>query len=206
MNAVCIFVTTVFALPDPNYGSLSQSWHDEGEKLGLRIWSRAPLGAEHSEFWIEGVLPAPIDRVWEVMEDVSVYAEFMDRLTQSYFVRRRGPEDTYVYGRIKPPIADARDYTVKVETEQSSTRYIRRFKLAPGVGPPVEKNVVRMKVCEGVWAFEKTLNNQTRVTYSVASDPGGYIPHFIARQAYLSVLPRLVWSIGQKSRNPNWRP
>ena len=82
------------------------------------------------------------------------------------------------YQRLSPKICEDRDYTLRVskkswpgsEGDVSSSQW----ETANELGPPEQKGVVRVKVCNGTWLLEPDGTAKTRATYSIYSDTGGF--------------------------------
>jgi hypothetical protein len=72
------------------------------------------------------------------------------------------------------------------------------------MGPPEQKGVVRLKVCNGNWLLEPDGAAKTRATYSIYSDTGGSVPAFIANHASLAAIKKLYAAIGKQVKEPKY--
>jgi hypothetical protein len=72
------------------------------------------------------------------------------------------------------------------------------------MGPPEQKGVVRLKVCNGNWLLESDGAGKTRATYSIYSDTGGFVPAFIANHASLTAIKKLYAAIEKQVKEPKY--
>jgi hypothetical protein len=72
------------------------------------------------------------------------------------------------------------------------------------LGPPEQKGVVRLKVCNGTWLLESDGPTRTRATYSIYSETGGFIPPFIANHASLTGIKKLYAAVRKQVKEPKY--
>jgi len=82
--------------------------------------------------------------------------------------------------------------------------YLSQWQTANEMGPPEQKGVVRLKVCNGTWLLEADGAAKTRATYSIYSDTGGFVPAFIANHASLTAIKKLYAAIGKQVKEPKY--
>ena len=85
---------------------------------GIVVWMRASPDPSCAvkEVLAEAVFPGVTrDAFWRAVGDVERYAEFVPFVKESRVVRRDAlTGDVWVYNTVKPPVASARDYTIRV--------------------------------------------------------------------------------------------
>jgi ribosome-associated toxin RatA of RatAB toxin-antitoxin module len=109
---------------------------------------------------------APIDRCWALVEDVAIAPEWQGGLERMDVVER----DDQGRAVICDALSDAK--LRKVETRVKFT-YEGPTRLSWKM---IEGDLESM---EGSWELEDLGGGRTRITYSVAVDPGGSIPRLI---------------------------
>jgi ribosome-associated toxin RatA of RatAB toxin-antitoxin module len=183
-------------------------WKVVNNAEGVTVWSRKVPASPLQEVKAETVVEAPPERVWQLLTDVERFPEFMPYLKE---VRILGPAESrgrYEYHLIDPPIVNRRDYTLRTFNEVDETKgiYRRCWVLAKGKGPDPAQGVVRIRTCRGQWTVTRLGASKTRVEYYLHTDPGGFIPVWLANKANTVTLPDLMKAVRQRSLDPNSKP
>jgi hypothetical protein len=184
----------------------TEPWVDTGESNGVHVWYRDIEAENGRQIKGQTVIPVAPAQVWAVLEDVAHYVEFMP-----YLKELRVLEETaaacLVYERVDPPVVDARDYTVRVEREANleTQTYRRSWTLANDKGPPPREGTVRVIVNAGGYVLEPHGPNETLITYTLLTNPGGSIPHWLAKRANSSSVPDLLNAIRHRSVDASWK-
>ena len=174
-----------------------------------RVWTRPrPKSAAH-EVRAERLIDASPERVWEVLNDVGHYHEFMPYVVEARQVARRHHE-SFEYFRLDPPVIKQRDYTISVRRSElhAAHRYVRRWQAANNEGPPPRRDSIRLALCDGSWTVEPAPNRGpgcTRLRYWLHTDPAGAVPGWLARRASSTSIPALLEAVAQRSTEPGWR-
>jgi hypothetical protein len=174
---------------------------------GVKVWSRKDPASPLREIRAEAVVEAPLERVWDVLTDAERFPEFMPYVME---VRILGPAESrgrYEYHLIDPPIVNRRDYTLKTfnELDEAKGVYRRCWTLAGDKGPDPTEGVVRIRSCRGRWTVTRLDKSKTRVEYDLHTDPGGFVPVWLANKAKTMTLPALMNAVRQRSLNPSWK-
>src|SRR5437763_6700460 len=82
--------------------------------------------------------------------------------------------------------------------------HLRQRHTAHDLAPAHQKGVVRLKVCDGTWLLEPDGPANTRATYSIYSDTGGFIPALIANHASLTAIKKLYAAIRKQVKEPQY--
>jgi ribosome-associated toxin RatA of RatAB toxin-antitoxin module len=109
---------------------------------------------------------APIERCWALVEDVAIAPEWQGGLKSMDVVERDGEGRVLV----ADAVSDAKLRKVKTRVRFSYNGPARlEWRMIDG----------ELKSMEGSWELEDLGGDRTRITYSVAVDPGGHIPRLI---------------------------
>jgi hypothetical protein len=201
--AVCLWL----ALAGPE-GGPEAGWKRVAESEGITVYQREVPNSRIREVKAIGELESPVERVWEVINDVLKYPQFMPYMKETRFIADAGNGAQYVYHYIDPPFIDQRDYTLKLSNriDAASKTYERHWTMAAeGIGPAPRKGVVRLSLCDGAWILKATGPHTTKVTYWVYTDPGGAVPLWIVNKANHKSLPEVVQAVGHRALDPKWK-
>ncbi|KPK94776.1 hypothetical protein AMJ80_05355 [bacterium SM23_31] len=163
-----------------------------------------------------GIIEAPIDSVWKVLNDFNKFKEFMPNLRTSFIVDKailkeidikqkwdREPfekmlskyildqanSDTVCsYSVLDLPIVTDRWYLLKKVVDNE--KHTIRWSLAQG----------NVNVNEGSWELQPYAKNhsQTVVIYTTYSDPGGYIPNWIIELGFTTTLEDVILGLRRR--------
>jgi hypothetical protein len=188
------------APPNPN------SWEQALDSDEIQVWVRDVPGARVREVRAEAVMPSAARRVFDVLEDVEHYLEFMPYMVEAKKIAPAAGGH-YEYQRIDPPVVDMRDYTihVKLTVDGDNGLYQRAWSLANDKGPPAREDAIRVAVNEGVWTVERVTDSSARLSYYLYTDPGGSIPAWLANRANTESIPDLFAAIRQRAKDPRWK-
>ncbi|HEY4283752.1 MAG TPA: SRPBCC family protein [Chthoniobacterales bacterium] len=183
-------------------------WHLDRNSGGLKIYSRLRSGSGLKEFKAVTIFDAPPRVVHNVLNDVEGYPHFMPYVAECRILKRES-NSVYAYERISPKIVGDRDYTLHVEEKSSSvaagTVYSKQWQTANEMGPPEQKGVVRVKLCDGSWLLEPEAGHKTRATYSIYSDTGGSLPTFIASFAGEIGIRKIFAAVRNQVKDPKYQ-
>lgn len=187
---------------DPNDG-----WKLAAKTKGVTIYTRVRAGSPIKEFKATGEIDAPSRVVYGVIADFEKYPQFMPYTVECRLIKREA--DALIgYQRLSPKICADRDYTLRVRSKSwpssDGTVYLNWWTPANELGPAERPGVVRVKVCEGGWLLEPEGRDKTRATYSVYTDSGGLIPHFLANHVSQIGISRLFEAVRKQAQNPKY--
>jgi hypothetical protein len=189
-----------------NPGSADATWKLTVHDKDLEIYSRPRAGSPHKEFKAVGTIDAPSRAVGAVIDDFENYPKFMPFTTECRLVKQDG--DTMIgYQRLSPKICADRDYTLRVRKKAlpvpDGVLYTSRWSPANELGPPEQKGVVRIKICEGGWRLEPQGPGKTLATYSIYADSGP-LPSFIADRVSMTGIKRLFAAVRKQVTDPKY--
>jgi hypothetical protein len=187
--------------------SPKDGWKLAADAKDVIIYSRPHADSQLKEFKAIGSIDAPSSAVRAVIDDFENYPKFMPYTVECRLIKHEG-DAVIGYQRLSPKICQDRDYTLRVSKKSwpgaKGLTYLSQWQTANELGPPEQKGVVRLKVCNGTWLLESDGPTKTRATYSIYSETGGVIPAFIANQGSLTAIKKLYAAIRKQVKEPNY--
>jgi hypothetical protein len=139
----------------------------------------------------EGVIPAPIADVREMVLDYRRQAGKVDRVKQSRILRQ-GAGWMLVYQRLDLPVINDRDFTLRLTWGEAPAHQWIVFDAANAQGPPPQRGVVRVTEHSGSWQLKAVEGGRaTFARFQTRIDLGGSLPHWLARSGAGKELPTL---------------
>ncbi|MFL6536723.1 MAG: SRPBCC family protein [Chthoniobacterales bacterium] len=181
-------------------------WKDESDRDGVLIQSRARAGSALREFRAIGVIDAPTSRVFAVLNDAEAYPKSMPYVSEVRVLRRE-PDAIVFYQRLKLPLLQDRDFTLRTRFEETTTSLGTSYRMQwrpVAEGPEPIRGVLRVTVCEGGWLLEPQENSKTRATYSIYTDSGGALPSFIANSGSRIAIRKLFEALRKQVNEPKY--
>lgn len=177
----------------------------------LTVYSRARAGSEVREVLGKGSFDAPPWVIKNVIDDVGRYSSFMP-YTEKSTIESQGDGWMISYQRLAIPLADDRDYVIKLfdESHEDATGKVvwkNRWTTdgAKGGPKPVD-GVVRILINEGYWQLEDLDGGKhTKITYYVYTSPGGAMPAFLVNAANTQAVPDLFKAVAKASQDPRYQ-
>ena len=196
----------------PVFCASEESTNESGWTVAVRdkdvaIYSRPHPGSPLKELKAVGPIDAPTQAVSAVIDDFQNYPKFMPSVSECRLIRKEA--DSIVgYQRLSPKVCADRDYTLRVWKESwrapNGLVFMSHWAPANELGPPEQKGVVRVKLCEGKWLLEPEGITKTRATYSIYTDTGGFIPSLIANHVSLTGIKRLFAALRKQVKDPRY--
>lgn len=183
--------------------ALAEDWRLDSEKDNVAIYSRTRSGSSLKEFRAIGIIDAPTDLVFAVIDDAESYSSFMPYTAEAR-VLKRTHNSLVGYQRLKFPLISDRDYTLLVKHQRDGSVHRIRWQPANDLGPAPKAGVLRVNVCEGGWLLEPQPDNRTRATYEIFTDSGGTIPAFIANTGSRVAIRKIFEAIRKQVKNPKY--
>lgn len=161
------------------------TWKQVDDDEGIKVWRLEVPGRDLPGFRGETVVPAPAERIVEVLKQVERHTQWMHRCTASEVIQRFSEERVVIYNRTDAPwpVWD-RDAILDTNfTYASDGRLITlSFKSTDPTRRSVPDKVVRMPRLEGSYRMWKLGPDRTKVVYQVEADIGGSVPKFVAER------------------------
>ena len=197
----------IFAADFSSPLSPKEGWKLAADAKDVLIYSRPHADSNLKEFKATGSIDAPSGAVHAVIDDFENYPKFMPYTLECRLIKHDG-DAVIGYQRLSPKIIQDRDYTLRVSKKSwpgpKGLTYLSQWQTANELGPPEQKGVVRLKVCDGTWLLEPDGPAKTRATYSIYSDTGGLVPALIANQGSLTAIKKLYAAIRKQVKEPQY--
>ena len=149
--------SNTFAADFSSSVSPKEGWKLAADAKDVLIYSRAHADSNLKEFKAIGFIDAPAYAVHAVIDDFENYPKFMPYTLECRLIKREG-DSVIGYQRLSPKICEDRDYTLRVSKKSwpgpKGLTYLSQWQTANEMGPPEQKGVVRLKVCNGNWLLE----------------------------------------------------
>lgn len=181
-------------------------WEEVDKGDGITVWIREVHLSDISEVKAQTIVALDMQSIWAVLNDVSLYKEFMPYIEEAKILPNKIEGGHYEYHHIAPPLVNERDYTIKVICTKTDTQWQRSWTLANDIGPKENADVVRVKISEGTWTLKKLGPKKTLLTYWLYTNPGGSIPAWIANMANNISVPDLLNAVRSRAKDPKWTP
>ena len=182
---------------------------------GIAIWTRASSASAAKEILAEVTFPdTPRDALWRAVCDVERYREFVPFVKRCDVVRRStivsgaptGASAAWVYNEVKPPVASARDYTIKIESTTSpdaSVPHVSSWSVDDSEGPGPRRGIVRLTQNSGRWELRSAGRDGrgTALTYRVLTDPGASLPGWLIDIANQNSVPDVLRAFKKRAES-----
>ena len=183
-------------------------WTQESSSNGVAIYSRVRPGSPLKEYKGVGLIDAPTDVVYAVVEDRQAYPTFMPYTAESRVLKHER-DSLLAYQRLDLPLMSGRDYTLRVHQVKKQSAdgvsYRIRWEPANEDGPAPKRGVVRVERCEGSWLLEPDGRNKTRATYLIYTDSGGTMPAFVENYGGRIGIGKLFDAVRKQAKVPKYR-
>ena len=224
-------------LVDADGGEPFEKMHET--KDGIVVWMRASddKSCAAKEVMAQATFrECTATQFWRAVRDVERYAEFVPFVKTSFAVKKtlstmtndRGnrahekekeKDVVWAYNRVKPPVASARDYCVKMVSDAnvsdaffseedffcsssssnvssaratSSNVFVSTWEVDELEGPKPSRGVVRLRQNRGSWRVADDARGGCAVTYRVLTDPGAGVPGWLVDVANKTSVPDVL--------------
>lgn len=172
---------------------LTRGFEHIATKHGVRVYKhiKSPiirLGAD-------GILNAPVKRVFATLLDYKRQVGVIDRLSESKVIAR-GSHYLIVYQRLNLPVISDRDFSLRVWwTRQDGVTTIRYVAMR-NKGAGGHNGAVHVKHHEGSWQLQPIRGGlATQARFEVTIDMGGWLPRWLAKSGSGKEVPQLFKAI-----------
>lgn len=176
-------------------------WQVVSNKDGLLLERRAAEGSlyEMRATTESSLSPAAIfETIWSQRE----HTQFVPNLKRLDLLSEAGDE-RLTYEQLAIPLARDRDYTVRLQkhVNADAQRYEIAFATANDVGPPPDKNHIRVPAIRGRWLIEPGPDGKgSTLRYEIFSNPGGAVPSWLLSRVQGEGVAKLVRAMLQRTR------
>ena len=157
----------------------ADGWMQREVVKGVIIETRPMPGSAYEEFRLTVTTPRPAHSVCESAFNISPKDPSEKDVVMRKLVMAK-TDERVTYEQRHTSIVTNRDYAVRAVRTWSNDGCRIDFNIANEFAPAESNEFVRIKKLEGCWVIRKDSNDLTRVTYTIANEPGGNIPPFLA--------------------------
>lgn len=164
-----------------------------GGSKGVNVYKHE---AGHAiELAAEGDIPAPPEKVMEVLIDYANHPRWVHNLAESRVLATEG-ESKVVYQRLDLPVLADRDFTLEVKWGKDGEARWTKFYTVNDKGPAPRNGVVRVTVHEGEWRLEPADGGKaTHAQYHFKLDLAGSFPAWMGKGKAGKDIPELFENI-----------
>jgi len=158
---------------------LNPDFHQMAQEHGVTVYKNDRMSG--IALTAEGDLPESPDKVRRVLTDYASHPKWNKHLKESR-VLSHGDDWLLVYQRLKLPMLDDRDFTLKVRWGRKDTAEWLEFRADNADGPRPRDGVVRINTHEGLWELTPIDGGRrTHARYFFHLDLAGSLPGWMAR-------------------------
>ena len=172
----------------------SISWRQVRQESGIRIsmgeWPNSEIAAFRSEM----IFNTSMDRLLELIQDVSAYKEWMPSSKESRLIERTGESSFVYYISIESPWPlNDRDWVNRLEIQKNDRdrSVIVLYESVQGYVAEIT-DTVRVKNHYALWSLTPIGQNRIRSIWYAHNEPGGFIPawavHFVSDSMILETM------------------
>lgn len=182
--AAALVVVVASALLAPQLGHAAGPWKLVGTTDGVTVHLRSLPNYHLPQMRGRVIIPASVAEVFAVLEDTARHPEWMAKTSGARLVKPLSGWDRIVWTRKKTPWpAQDRDAVLRVTVrEEPAKRRLRStFRVIQTPLAPKLKGVTRMPALDGYFELQALGQKETRVTYVLKADMGGWLPDWLVR-------------------------
>lgn len=192
-----VILTTILVASVADAGSFCNASREalstlDGEEIAVSL--REVEGSDAKEGCALGVIDAPAEQVFAVLDDPGSFGEFMPHVELSEVEEAAGGVVLNHQVLDLPFPIRNRHYTVRLESRPPAPELPDRWEITwsyvPGSGN-VNEN-------EGAWTLLRLSAERTLAAYRVHTDPGGLIPKWALNRITRKTLPDVIRAIRRR--------
>ncbi len=176
-----LLLAAVLAQPQPPAGAYEGAgpWEAVEQVGALAVSRRKVKDSDLFEYRVEADTDVPVTTACDAIFEWGTRGTDFPGITARR-VLKDGDDYRVVYDSLSQPIVSDREYVMAVVRTRGEDGVCRiRFFNTRELAPKPPKGVVRLDKLWGSWTLEPA-GERTRLTYTLYSDPGGSLPHFLA--------------------------
>jgi hypothetical protein len=183
-------------------------WKEVSEVAGVKVWTREVADSEVREFKATGVIDAPAEIVWKVINDTAQFSKFIPYLKEARAIDplpAPGDPVHFEYQITEAPLISLRDTVLKVTTSVTSTEdetvYVREWEGVDNIGPQPTKDMIRMPLCQGRFVLRRLDGKSTQIVYWMHADPGGNVATWLVNNTAQKILIDILIAVRTRSQH-----
>lgn len=204
MSAVAAALVLVVALPAAHPVAGPVPFREVLRVDDLVVAERPRPGRAVNEVRAVGIVDAPADAVWALVENVERHTELLPDTTVSRVLGRTG-EDTFVLQRSEPALLDPREYVIATRTTTTTlpTGAIARmlsWRASTAFADVIDRRAVHVTDNTGSVTVEAIDATRSRVTLQISIDPAGFVPPLLVNLAQTGGMAQALHALSMQAR------
>ncbi len=196
--AVSAWTATALDTPSPGPG-----WEEARRDDQFVIYVRDDPATSAREISATAEMNAPPKAIFDVVIDFANYPKFMPYTKEARVLYWVDPNVFVEYTRVSAPFVSDRDsvnqITLTRGTASNGGVYKSEWVTKPELTPE-QDGVVRVRLNTGSWVIQPIDGGRrSRVTYYILTNPGGYVPQWVANQSNKQFIPELYKAVEQRA-------
>ena len=184
LSIIAVYLVILSFLVAMPAGVMAASdWKLAVQKDGIDVSIRPVKGSDFDEFMGSADIDASIDVVYAVLIDIPAATQWMADCKENREIRKIDEHTSVQFNVTKSPwpVSDREALCIVTEKKDEKTGKITfEFHETNDPSVPVGKGNVRMPEISGQWVLTPINRDQTKVLYTVKSNPGGFLPKALA--------------------------
>ena len=163
-----------------------QDWILSKDTKDLKTYYRESDNSDIKELNIETSIDAPALFIFELINDVDLYDDWVYRTTEAKLMKTYNDQSLQYYAVVDFPWpCDDREMYIDSEYSISDDKkyIVTTSKAAARKDIEDRKSHVRILELDLSWVLSEDENGTTNITYTLRSDPGGFIPAWMVNLA-----------------------
>lgn len=164
-----------------SYAHAQTPWKLQGEKDGIKSYTREVPNSKIKAIKLETTFQAPLNQLVGVLLDIKSSPEWAYKTRSATVLKQVSPTEVYYYTELSMPWPVAnRDFVGHLIASQNPDT-----KVVTIDGPvvpdyvPKKKDLVRIEKSVGKWVLTPLNDRETKVEYILQVDPGGNAPAWL---------------------------
>ena len=175
---------------------------NEEDDFELKVYTREKAGTDVAEVKAVCKIPAPVEKIWQAINDLDNYKDFMPYTEVSKTLEKKG-DSIFWYTVINAPLVSRRDYCLELKPEKPKDpngTWKSSWKVCGNRADIPKSEHVRITRNNGYWLLTPADGGKaTQVEYLVDTDPGGSIPAWIRNKANTKAIPDLMEAVAKRA-------
>jgi hypothetical protein len=164
-----------------SYAQTQSTWKFQGEKDGIKFYTREVPNSKIKAIKLESIFQAPLNQVVGVLLDIKSSPEWAYKTKSATVLKQVSPTEVYYYTELSMPWpVTNRDFVGHlIATQNPDTKVVTIDGPVVADYVPKKKDMVRIEKSVGKWVLIPINDRETKIEYSLQVDPGGNAPAWL---------------------------
>lgn len=171
------FATMAAVITVVSVANADGAWKQTETKDGVVYEQREMSGSKYYEYRATLNVPFSADAAMKAIWEQAQAPGTTSHLKREFL--RRTDDEILVYDQVSHPVVSDREVTLLVKKTKAPLGL--RFESHNELGPPSDGKRIQLPKVYGNWVVESVSANESKLTYTCYSEPGGSIAAFLVR-------------------------